>query len=430
MFLFIFLFIFSNSLFSQTKPEEKEFIKDKYKINKLTKFESIKKKNNRSKFKVNKLDFKNPKVFYSKFNKDESESLELGKAFLVHRKDSFGYFVAVANVFFVKVQTINNEKFFMFSTYIKKLPFVIGDDVSYIGKPTDKKSLANLMHSLMDYSNLSRELGDFYFGSMSISFSYGISSLSTSSSGPYDVNNPFDAGDIGSKYSSDINQFKNYNSYLTYNMSFRWWFFFLSSLGMDIDYSFTPTIPTTTFLEQQVGSSFKGYGLSLLYRRKFFRMPAIMGIKYFSDSFKTANDDDYLLSSTYSGININLAWHFPYKFTILPLSFFKMVFHDFELGLGLSPIVFASDTGFSRGNRPSITSYRLGSGILFNFESKYLDFLKDFFFGIKYEYVSYSLAFSGITDPSEAMPDGTISKETYSYIGLQVKYEFNDPFGD
>lgn len=444
MYIFIFLatFLFSEELTvlpTQVKAKEvkKEALAKPVEEKKVVKFKTLKDikiKKEEYFLNVDKVDKEEDKIFYVEVNEiNKDNTLVLGKVFLVYTYDENNFYIVVAKAIFVKEEEIEGKNFYKFATFVKLRAITLNNRISYIGKPTNKADLAKLNHAMMDYSNISRELGDMYFGSMSLYVSYGWSKLSTSASGASTPENPYSTSDGGKIYSSDLNRAKNYNFYQTYNLGYRWWFFFLSSLGLDINYFFTSQIPTYTKAEDSeervtLSSSFTGYNISLMYRRTFFRMPAIFGAKYFIDNFKTGNTDEQLMSTKYSGLNLNFSWNLPYQFTILPLGFGKMVFHNFEFGAGLSPIVFASDTGFSRGARSNITSYRLNSSILFNFESKYLDFLKDIFFGLMYEYVSYSLNFTGETEGD--IPGGTIASEKYQYIGLKVKYEFNDPFGD
>jgi len=418
-----------NKLINDNQPKKNYFIK---KIKNIAEIETT---NLKSIFKVLKINQENKKEFYVEAK--EVKDLYLGKVYVVYRYTKEGFYNELAKAFYVDEITINNTKYFKFRIFTSKGTLNTGDELSFLGKPTAKDALNKLNHALMDYSNISRELGDLHFGSMSFSFSYGVSSLKSKSSGPSVLgdNNTFQDADGNYILSEDINKYKNYPWYNTYNLSYRWWFFFFSSMGLDVNYFFTNSIPTEIYnREKEINeirsSSFNGYSASILFRRRFFRMPAIFGLKYFSDTFTTDNKDDTLMSSTYSGVNINASFNFPYKFTILPLSFFNMVFHNLELGIGLSPIVFVNDSIYSRGNRPSLISYRFHSGILFNFESKYLDFLKDIFFGLKYEYVTYDLKFLGPTSPLNSLPENTNSKEMYSYIGLQIKYEFKDFFGD
>jgi len=341
-----------------------------------------------------------------------------GKVYLVFTKDAEGKIWPKARA--VYVGTHNSPlggQMHKFVVYRLFLTIEAGNRIAYLGDPLDDFEKAEVQHILMDYANLDRETQDMYFGLMSVRLNYGFSKITGTSN-------------------TDVNSFKNTKFYSMYGLGFRWWPFFAPMIALDLDYRQTSSIKTVSFYQEDKISRISMTSIGLMYRRNLFKLPTFVSAKYYWDSFGTTNTDDWLLSSKNTGISFAWAIHFPYKMTLIPMSFINFIFHDFEVGAGYTPIIFVKDIGYVRGQRSSATSYNMHGDLLFNFESdmKALRWIQNLFFGATVSYTSYNLAFTGATegiepDTGEKIPEGTINTEKYIYYGMTIKYEFADPFG-
>jgi hypothetical protein len=289
-----------------------------------------------------------------------------------------------------------------------------GDHLVLTGDPLTLDEMDLMRKEVLGVLHRDKELEDLYSGLISFKLGMYNASLSTKSNG-------------------DTNAFKNSPSFLLTNFGLRWWFFFNPAIGLNFEYS-TGSIPTFGFKRESETSSQTYINPGLLYRGRLFVIPTIYSLTYFINHFQTSNPDDFLISSTYSGVNLGVTFYFPYRTQLVHLGPFKLNFNNFELGGGYAPAVSVADANYVRGANSSASQFSANAGLELNLSFRPWRFTNDLFFIAEGGMQMYNLSFSGNTQgtlPGGApLPSGNISTETQIWYGIRVKYNIRDVIGE
>ncbi len=294
-----------------------------------------------------------------------------------------------------------------------------GDTLLETGDPLTADEMDLLRNEVLGVLARDREIEDFYTGLISFKAGFYQGSLNTTST--------------ANGQPIDTNRFKQSNQYFLQSYGVRWWFYFNPSLGLNMDFS-TGTIPTVGFLREPESSTQTYVNPGLLYRGSLLVIPMIYSVTYFINSFSTTNTDDFLIGSTYSGVDLGATAYYPYRIRLFHLGWFTFSFNNLELGGAFAPAVTVSDVNYKRGTSNSGNQFAFNGGIEFNLAIKHLRFTNDLYFVIEGGEQFYNLSFSGPT--TGTLPGGTpipangSSTETQSWFGVRLKYNIPDVIGE
>ncbi len=316
-------------------------------------------------------------------------------------------------------------------TYINKAHFVLykpfkgaelrkKDHIVPTGDPLTLDEMDLLRKEVIGVLDRDKELEDLYTGLISFKLGLYTGSLASTSK-------------IGG-VQSDTNAFKKANQISLRNFGLRWWFFFNPQLGLNVEYA-SGNIPTVSDKGVSLNSTQTYLNPGLIYRSRFIFIPAIYSVTYFINKFATENKDDYLISSSYSGVNLGVTLYYPYRLQIFKLWRFTFSFNNAEIGGGYAPAVNVSDEKFVRGASVSGNQISFNGGLEFNLAIRGLRFTQDIFFVLEGGQQRYSLAFSGATqgflpDGTTLIPENVVATETQSWYGIRIKYNMRDMVGE
>jgi hypothetical protein len=157
-------------------------------------------------------------------------------------------------------------------------------------------------------------------------------------------------------------------------------------------------------------------------------------VTYFLNKFQTTNTDDFLISSTYSGVNLGVTLYYPYRIALIKTKYVTLAFNNVEAGFGLAPSVQVSDDMFKRGSEVSGRQLSFNAGIELNLAIKPLRFTNDLFFVLEGGRQIFDLSFKGPTEgtlPSGALiPENVHNTETQTWYGIRIKYNMRDYLGE
>lgn len=294
-----------------------------------------------------------------------------------------------------------------------------GDRILQTGDPLTADEMDLLRREVLGLLHRDKELEDLYTGRISVKLGLYHGSLASHS----DINGQ----------TADTNNYKNSNSYFLENFGFRWWFFFEPSLGLNFEYA-SGSIPTVGFEHEAEMSTQTYLNPGLVYRSRFFFIPAIYSLTYGINKFATTNPDDFLISSTYSGVNVGVTFYYPYRIQIFRLGPFTFAFNNLEAGIAYAPSVQVSDVNYVRGTTVSGNELSYNAGVEFNLAIRGLRFTDDLFFVLEGGQQSYNLSFSGPTQGTlpdgSLIPQGVHSTEVQTWYGVRLKYNFKDYLGE
>jgi hypothetical protein len=295
-----------------------------------------------------------------------------------------------------------------------------GDKLLRTGDPLTLDEMDMLRNEVMGILHMDKELEDLFSGLISFKFGYY--------TGRFETTSTASDGSVG-----DTNAYKQATSYKMMTFGLRWWFFFNPATGINFDFS-TGTIPTKGFKREDEESTQTYVNPGLMYRGRLLVFPTIYSLTYFMNSFKTSNPDDFLISSTYSGINAAVTLYWPYRTNLLRLGPVTIAFNNIEAGLGISPGVSVSDEKFKRGASVDASLMSLNGAIEFNMPIAGVKFTNDLFVVFEAGMQKYSMTFAGPTEgklPNGLpLPQGGSNTEKQTWYGVRIKYNMRDIIGE
>jgi hypothetical protein len=295
-----------------------------------------------------------------------------------------------------------------------------GDRLVRTGDPMTLEEMELMRKAVMGLFNPDKETDDMYSGL--ISFKLGMYKAQMSSVPATED------GEI-----ADVNFYKRSDGFFLKNFGLRWWFFFNPAMGVNLEYA-GGEIPTTGFHGDAQTSNQLYLNPGLIYRSKFLVLPTIYSLTFFMNKFSTTNPDDFVIASTYSGLNFGATVFLPYRIVLLRALGFSFSFANLELGGGVAPFVSVSDAKYKRGSSSSGSQLSANAGVEFNLSHRKIKFTQDLFFVLEYGLQKYGLIFlgptTGVAPDGSVIPKNTKTTESQSWYGIRLKYNMPDMIGE
>lgn len=310
--------------------------------------------------------------------------------------------VIVGRSFFAEDE--GSRKLFVFYQALEEGKPEVGDRLFSSGAPMSDAERALIREAQGLLPMLDKELEDLYNGLISLKVGLYQTTLSTQTN-------------------TDSNRFKD-AGFIQKNFGLRWWFDFAPRLGMNLEFA-TGDIPITGFHREPETGSQKDMMVGLMLRTRFLGNPTMFSLNYFNDSFVTTNPDDFILSSTYSGFNLNMTFYELFKWSIFRAKWADLMLNNLEVGAGISPIMTVTDTVITRGGG-SGNGYQFNAGLEFHVGK--IKFLKNFFFVFEGGMKMTNISFSGT--PSTNVQPNNSSSEQLTWYGLRIKFNMQDYLGE
>lgn len=282
---------------------------------------------------------------------------------------------------------------------------LVGDRLYSSGFPITDAERNLINQALASLPQVDRELDDLYHGLMSFKYGYYSSKLATTTS-------------------TDSNSYKQ-SKFTQMTYGFRWWFDFFPQLGVSYDYA-RGTIPIKGFHKEDETGAQTNSSLGISYRARFLTLPWIISFKYVATDFETSNPDDFVLGSSYSGLNVNMTFHELWQFKVFDTRFASFEMTNLEIGAGVFPFMMVSDMGVSRGQGTGM-GFQANGGLDFHIGK--IKLLKDFFFAFEGGWQLINVGFSGQTSNTYVAPNNQ-STETQYWFGLRLKFHIKDYIGE
>lgn len=248
--------------------------------------------------------------------------------------------------------------------------------------------------------------------------------------GPY-------SGDFTSATTNSANEYKVYK-FDYYNTRFLWYFDFVWRFGLEYETT-GGNIPVKGYDRQYKATTYDETKISLHYRVLPIWKELRPTFKFVSKSttFKTENDDEFVLSSQTSSMGMGANFHYLFNDNLYKpegkLGFsFNRIYFDAEI----YPLVSVKDTGIKRGESSAGLEYdiKVGATSLFYVGYvPYLSFLRRFSLDISAGMSQSQFSFAGLpVDSSESwqpIPQGASYGESQSYFKVMIGFRMDDFIG-
>ncbi|CAE80793.1 hypothetical protein predicted by Glimmer/Critica [Bdellovibrio bacteriovorus HD100] len=241
-------------------------------------------------------------------------------------------------------------------------------------------------------------------------------------------------GKIESASPNQANQYKTFEHNFM-DTHLMWYFDFLWRIGLEYRSS-GGSVPVKSYNREEKQTTYRESMIAIHYRFlpiwKELRPTLKLVTK--STDFKTANDDEYVLSSAGSGMGLGANFHYLFGPNIFNSEkSFDWSFNRIYFDLTYFPSYSMKDSGVTRGDSSTGTAMELSLGATTLVHMGFIPFFKRFSVDVSTGMSSSQVTFSGAPtnapDGFYSIPEGGTYKESQNFIRIMIGLRMEDYVG-
>lgn len=241
-------------------------------------------------------------------------------------------------------------------------------------------------------------------------------------------------GKFESQTPNSANQYKIFNNDFM-NTHFLWYFDFVWRYGIEYE-SAGGTVPVKSYNREEKPTNYTENSLAIHYRFLPIWKELRPTLKVISKNttFTTTNDDEYVMSSTASGMGIGGHFHYLFGDNLFKsLGKFDWSFNKAYFEVDYFPSYSVKDSGVTRGESSSGTATEIKAGMIFLFHLRFIPVFKRWSLDLSAGMNQNQVTFTGnTTDPVDGfyeIPEGQTYKETQNFIKIMIGLRMDDYIG-
>ncbi|UOF00183.1 hypothetical protein [Bdellovibrio reynosensis] len=241
-------------------------------------------------------------------------------------------------------------------------------------------------------------------------------------------------GKFESQSPNSANQYKIFNNDFV-STHFLWYFDFVWRYGIEYEAA-GGNVPVKSYNRVSKATSYKESSLAIHYRFLPIWKELRPTLKLISknSTFTTENDDEYVMSSSASGMGFGTNFHYLFNDNLFKsIQRFDWSLNKTYFELAYFPSYTVKDTGVTRGDSGSGTALEMKAGVIFLFHLRFIPFFKRWSLDLSTGVNQSQFSFSGPTvDPVDGftqIPEGQTYNETQNFIKLTLGLRMDDYIG-